>query len=175
VELDDKYAAERLVIDAPPEVLYDVVADLTRMGELSPVCTGGVYDDDAVRGAGAWFTGTNRTPQLRWETRCHVIVAERPNELVWEMCGGRALPPEDEPQPDEPHVAEAPVSRWRYTFRAVDGGTEVEESWRLLRVRDHMRDLDAAGEARMVEEMRQQMRDTLGRLAVVAHTERTPE
>jgi hypothetical protein len=83
------------------------------MGELSPVCTGAFYDDD-VRGAGAWFTGTNRTPQLRWETRCHVIAADRPNEVAWEMCGGRALPPEDQPQPVEPHVAEEPVSRWSY-------------------------------------------------------------
>jgi hypothetical protein len=56
----------------------------------------------------------------------------------------------------------------------VDGGTEVEESWRLLRVRDHMRDLDAEGEARMLESMRQQLRDTLAQLAVVAHADRVP-
>jgi Polyketide cyclase / dehydrase and lipid transport len=174
VDLDDKYVVERIVIDAAPEVLYDLVADLTRMGELSPVCTGGVYDDDTVRGAGAWFTGSNRTPQLRWETRCHVIAADRPSEVAWEMCGGRALPPEDEPQPAEPHEAEEPVSRWRYAFRAVADGTEVEESWRLLRVRDHMRDLDADGEARMIEGMRQQIRDTLGKLAEVATGSQVP-
>jgi hypothetical protein len=165
--LDDKYAAESVVIDAPAELLYDIVADLARMGELSPVYSGGFYDDD-TRGKGAWFTGRNQTPQLRWETRCHVIAADRPNEVAWEMCGGRALPPEDEPQPAEPHEAEAPVSRWRYTFRAVDGGTEVEESWKLLRVRDHTRNLSDEQQAQMVEGMHEQMRATLARLAEVA-------
>jgi hypothetical protein len=165
--LDDKHASERLVIAAPPELLYDQVADLTRMGEISPVCTGGFYDDDTVRGAGAWFTGRNVTPQLRWETRCHVIVADRPIHVSWEMCGGRALPPEEEAQPAKPHEAEEPVSRWSYTFRAVEGGTEVEESWKLLRVRDHTRDLDDAAQAQMVEGMRRQLRDTLTKLAQV--------
>jgi hypothetical protein len=165
--LDDKHAEERLFIDVPPEVLYDLVADLTRMGEISPVCIGGWYDDDAVRGVGAWFTGRNQMPQLRWETRCQVVAADRPHEVAWEMCGGRALPPEGESQPTEAHEAEEPVSRWRYTFRAVDGGTEVEESWSLLRVRDHTRDLDAEAQAQMVEGMRQQLLDTLAKLAAV--------
>jgi Polyketide cyclase / dehydrase and lipid transport len=172
--LDDKHAEESLLIEAPPEVLYDLVADLTRMGEISSVCTGGFYDDDAVRGAGAWFTGRNQTPQLRWETRCHVVTADRPSEVAWEMCGGRALPPENEAQPAAPHGAEEPVSRWRYTFRAVEGGTEVVESWELLRVRDHTRDLDEQAQAQMVEGMHQQLRDTLAKLAEVVTSTDAP-
>ena len=35
--------AESVVIARSPEALYDMVSDVTRMGEWSPVCRGAIY------------------------------------------------------------------------------------------------------------------------------------
>ncbi len=104
--------SDHVVVDAPPERLYAMVADIARMGEWSPVCTGGHWEDDAERGAGAWFVGTNATPERSWETRCLVEAAEPGVEFRFVVGGNRV--------------------RWGYRFRAVDGGTEVTESWEFL-------------------------------------------
>jgi hypothetical protein len=45
-----------------PEDLYDMVSDVTRMGEWSPVCTACWWDDGLGPQPGAWFTGRNGIP-----------------------------------------------------------------------------------------------------------------
>ncbi len=94
-----------VVIDAPPEVVYDLVADVTRMGEWSPVCKACWWDEGASAVPGAWFTGRNVTPERTWETRSRVVVAERGREFAF-VVGGSFV-------------------RWGYTFAPVEGGTEV--------------------------------------------------
>jgi uncharacterized membrane protein len=42
---DDEHISHSVVINAPAEMLYDMLADVTRMGEWSNACTGG--DDGA--------------------------------------------------------------------------------------------------------------------------------
>jgi hypothetical protein len=103
--------SESIVVARAPEVLYDLVSDVTRMGEWSPVCTGGWWDDD-TRGAGAWFTGRNEVPERTWETRSQVIVADPGQEFAFVVGGDR--------------------TRWGYSFSAVDGGTRITESWEIL-------------------------------------------
>jgi ribosome-associated toxin RatA of RatAB toxin-antitoxin module len=39
--------SESVVVARPPEALYDMVADVTRMGEWSPVCMACWWDDSA--------------------------------------------------------------------------------------------------------------------------------
>jgi hypothetical protein len=104
---------EAITINRPPEELYDLIADVSRMGEWSPVCTGGSYDDD--RG---WFTGTNAMGGSTWETRCRVVVADRGREFAFVNHGldGRLE-----------------MVRWAFTFRpAADGGTDVVQTWQVL-------------------------------------------
>ena len=60
-----------------PEDLYDMVSDVTRMGEWSPVCTACSADDGLGPQPGAWFTGRNELPERTWETRSQVV-AGRP-------------------------------------------------------------------------------------------------
>jgi hypothetical protein len=56
-------------IDAPPEAIYDLVADVTWMGEWSPECIGCEWVDGATGPAvGARFRGRHRSGLARWST-----------------------------------------------------------------------------------------------------------
>ncbi len=56
-------------IAASPEALYDVVADVTRIGELSPECIKGEWVGKAEGPeVGARFKGTNELGTTSWAT-----------------------------------------------------------------------------------------------------------
>jgi Polyketide cyclase / dehydrase and lipid transport len=112
VRVNELRFADSVVIARDPEFLYDMVSDVTRMGEWSPICTGCWWDDGASPQPGAWFTGRNETPERVWETRSQVETADRGREFGFLVGGDRV--------------------RWTYTFTPVDGGTEVTESWEFL-------------------------------------------
>jgi hypothetical protein len=102
-----------IVINRSPEELYDMIADVTRMGEWSPVCKACWWDEGDGPHVGAKFTGRNDGPERTWETRSEVVAADRGSEFAWV-------------------VAEPPTrARWGYSFVVVDGGTEVTETWEL--------------------------------------------
>ena len=104
--------ADSIVIARSPADLYDMISDVTRMGEWSPVCKACWWDDGAGPAVGAWFTGRNelagRDP---WETRSKVVAASPGEEFAF-MVGGT-------------------LARWGYTFTQVEGGTRVTESWEM--------------------------------------------
>ena len=89
-----------------------MVADVTRMGEWSPICKACWWDDDASATVGAWFTGRNETASRTWETRSLVVAAERGREFGF-IVGGNLV-------------------RWGYTFEPVASGTRVSEAWDFL-------------------------------------------
>lgn len=102
-----------IVVARPADELYDLVTDIGRTGEWSPICQSCWWDEGDGPRAGAWFTGRNVTPSRTWETRSQVEVAERGREFAWLVAGGWV--------------------RWSWSFRPVEGGTgprtEVTESW----------------------------------------------
>ena len=104
--------SESIVVTRSPEALYDMVSDVTRMGEWSPVCKACWWDDGEGPRVGAWFTGRNELPERTWETRSQVVAADRGREFAFEVNSGWV--------------------RWGYTFTAVDSGTQVTESWEFL-------------------------------------------
>lgn len=104
--------SESIDVARPPEVLYDMISDITRMGEWSPVCKACWWDPGHTPRAGAWFTGRNELPERTWETRSEVVAADRGREFAF-VVGGSWI-------------------RWGYTFAPVDGGTRVTESWDFL-------------------------------------------
>ena len=104
--------SESVVVARSPDELYDMVSDVTRMGEWSPVCKTCWWDDGGGPRPGAWFTGRNETPDRTWETRSQVVAADRGREFAF-VVGGSWV-------------------RWGYTFAPVDGGTQVTESWEFL-------------------------------------------
>ncbi len=104
---------ESVTVDASAETLYDLVSDITRTGEWSPVCTSCRWDDGAEAGqVGAWFTGHNEIPGRTWETRSEVVAAERGREFAW-IVGGNLV-------------------RWGFTLAPADTGTFLTETWEFL-------------------------------------------
>jgi Polyketide cyclase / dehydrase and lipid transport len=111
--MDTLHRSGSIVIKLSPEELYDMVTDLARMGEWSPVCKACWWDEGDGPNVGAKFTGRNELPERTWETRSEVLVADRGRQFAWA-------------------VVEPPTgARWGYTFAAVDEGTEVTETWEL--------------------------------------------
>jgi hypothetical protein len=103
---------ESILVACPPDELYDLVSDVTRMGEWSPICAACWWDDGGGPRPGAWFTGRNQTPERTWETRSQVVVADPGREFAFEVNHG--------------------FVRWGYTFTPASGGTELTESWNFL-------------------------------------------
>jgi Polyketide cyclase / dehydrase and lipid transport len=103
--------SDSIVVARPPREVYELVADITRMGEYSPICQACWWDEGDGPRVGAHFTGRNVLPERTWETRSEVVAADG-REFAW--------------------VVGARIARWGYTFDAVDGGTEVTESWQFL-------------------------------------------
>jgi len=89
-----------------------MVADVTRMGEWSPVCKACWWEDGESLRVGAWFVGRNELPERTWKTRSQVVVADRGREFAF-IVGGL-------------------YARWGYTFTPTDGETLVTESWDFL-------------------------------------------
>jgi uncharacterized protein YndB with AHSA1/START domain len=119
MSLDDaRTISHSIVVRASAEALYDMVADINRMGEWSDTCTGATWDEGhgPIPSDGAWFTGHNVVGDRTHDAHCEFVAAERPTTIAW-MQRGR----------------EEGFTVWRYRFTPVDGGTEVTESWTLLR------------------------------------------
>jgi Polyketide cyclase / dehydrase and lipid transport len=109
------------VIDAAPERIYSLVADLTRMGEWSPECQRVEWEGGASGPAeGATFVGHNKGgPRglMKWSRRGRVLTAEPGREFAFVT---------------EEGGYEGTV--WRYRFEAVEGGTKVTESYEVKRI-----------------------------------------
>ena len=95
----------RRTVPAPPEAVYEVISDVTSIGDRSPEATGATWLTPGRR-----FLGHNRIgPLYRWSTVCTVT--------------------EDEPGTAFEFVASWPSrTTWRYELAPVAGGTEVTES-----------------------------------------------
>lgn len=104
--------SETVVVRASAQLLYDLVSDVTRMGEFSPTCVSCWWDEGSGPTVGAWFTGRNQTAERTWETRSQVLVAAPAREFAF--------------------VVGAGFVRWGYTFTPSAQGVEVTESWEFL-------------------------------------------
>jgi hypothetical protein len=104
---------DSVVVAATPEAVYDLVSDVTRTGEWSPVCTACWWDDESEAGRiGARFTGRNETPDRTWETRSQVAAAERGREFAWVVGQG--------------------FVRWGFLLEPEGEGTRLTETWEFL-------------------------------------------
>lgn len=104
--------SDSIVVARTADDVYGLVADITRMGEYSPFCKACWWDEGEGPRVGAHFTGRNELPGRTYETRSEVVAADPGREFAFQLEGG--------------------IARWGYTFAAVDGGTEVTESWNFL-------------------------------------------
>ena len=141
------------LVSAAPERIYDMVADLPRMGEWSPECQRVEWEGGASGPAeGATFVGHNRGgPRglIKWSRRGRVLVADPGREFAFVTEeGGR----------------EGTV--WRYRFEAVDGGTRVTESYEVRRIPAWARIVDVP--TNRARELREAMQHTLAQLKKTA-------
>jgi hypothetical protein len=105
-------------ISALPEMLYDLIADVTRMGEWSPEC----YRCEWLDGAsgptvGARFRGYNRRGLMRWERTAVVTAADRGHEFAFATVNDRSGRLE---------------TRWQYLLEPSPHGTMLTESFHFV-------------------------------------------
>lgn len=107
-------------IDAPPEAVWEAVADVSRSGEWSGECLQCEWIDGASSAEpGARFQGRNVRRGHGWNRVNEVVRADLVRELIW-----RTLP-----------TAIAPDStEWRIVLEPEADGTRVSEEMRVLRM-----------------------------------------
>ena len=136
-------------IDAAPEVVYDLVADITRMPQWSPETYRAHWVGGATEArAGARFRGWNKLGPVRWCTDPVIDVAERGKELTFTTT----------------FFGRGRITTWSYRFQPEDGGTRVTELW-------HEKDGvvgRVTGNARRAEMLQKDMQETLARIKAAA-------
>jgi uncharacterized protein YndB with AHSA1/START domain len=140
--------SEEAVVAAPSQCVYDLVADMPRMGEWSPECHRVEWTD----GADARFIGHNRGGPgglMRWSRRGRVLVADPGREFAFVT---------------EEGGKESTI--WRYRLEPTDGGTRVTESYEIKSIPTWARIVDVP--TNRARELRQGMRHTLAQLKAAA-------
>jgi uncharacterized protein YndB with AHSA1/START domain len=113
------HASVTLHMNAPPEKVWDLISDITRMGEYSPEVVEAEWIGGATGPAvGARYRGhvkrNENWPVLYWTT-CEITECEPGKVFEFDVVFGKR-----------------PVNKWRYEFNATaDGGTDVTESFDL--------------------------------------------
>lgn len=101
------------VIDAPPEVVWSKITDLTRMGEWSPENKGGEWLDGATGPAvGAKFKGKNANGKRSWSTTVVITEYEPLNKISFAL-----------------QVGSSQWCDWIYEVEPSGSGTKVTHSW----------------------------------------------
>lgn len=100
-------------VRAAPEIVWALVADITRMGEWSPECVRAEWEDGATGPAvGAHFHGYNRAGTFEWDVPCIVTDCEPGRVFAFAVPRDGGM-----------------VNRWRFEFAPGAAGTTLTESF----------------------------------------------
>ena len=146
---------EEVVVATCPDAVYDLVADLPRMGEWSPECERVEWEGGATGPVtGAKFVGHNRGGpgrRIKWSRHGRVVVADPGKEFAFATEeGGRES------------------TKWTYRFEAIEGGTRVTESYGVQWLPAWARIID--GPLNRRGELHRHMRHTLEHLKAAAES-----
>jgi Polyketide cyclase / dehydrase and lipid transport len=162
MDLSSYHHSDSILIDRPPGDVYAIVSDVTRIGELSPVCRSADWDDrDIASSEGAWFTGHNAIGDVTWDTHCQVIAAKPGREFTFINHGPNG---------------DAELVRWGFTLEPEGAGTRTTETWQVLPAYPDFvsagdPNLDVTGRIDGMAQMaRDGIRDTLASLKRVAES-----
>jgi len=142
-----------VVIEARGERIYELVAELPRMGDWSPECRQVAWLDGSTGPVeGATFIGHNQGGPLglmKWSRHGRVLTADPGREFAFVTEeGGRES------------------TEWRYRLEPVEGGTRVTESYAVRWIPTWARIVDVP--TNRARELREAMRHTLERLKAAA-------
>ena len=113
-----KHGHNEVVVSADPDAAWDVVIDITRVGEWSHECTECAFLGNAERAEpGARFRGRNRQGIFRWGRVCEVVSTDD-HTLVWRTVPTKLYPDS---------------TVWRIRVTPSDGGTRIEQSFDVVR------------------------------------------
>jgi uncharacterized protein YndB with AHSA1/START domain len=138
-------------VDAGPEAVYDLVADITRMPEWSPETYKAEWLGGATEAvAGARFRGWNKAGPIRWFTDPVIDVAERGKELTFTTT----------------FFGRGRLTTWSFVMQpSAGGGTELTESWR-----ENSALLERVLPGRRVVGLQRGMEQTLARIKAAAES-----
>jgi hypothetical protein len=132
-------------VQAPPGTCWELVSDVTRMGEWSPETVRVQWLDGATGPAvGARFRGKNRWGIFQWSTTPEIVAVEPGRELAFRTR----------------------ETVWRYRFEPEGAGTRITESFEVERYPWVLRLL--APPARRQPQLVTGMRTTLERIKAAA-------
>jgi uncharacterized protein YndB with AHSA1/START domain len=145
-------------IDAPPDDVWRVATDITRIPEWSPVCHRCEWTDGAQEpSVGARFRGHNKLNGARWSRDC-VVTAAVPGEVFAFSTSFKGQE----------------STRWRYRFEPTGSGTRVSEAYQVVMVPRWvraMRRLPGAS-AKTERDTQQNIETSLDRLKGIVERER---
>jgi uncharacterized protein YndB with AHSA1/START domain len=116
VYADCPTAAAQILIDAPPERVWDLVSEIALMAELSSELQQVTWLDGVTGPAvGRRFTGRNAHPAMgEWETVSTVTECDPPHRFAWAVG-------------DPAH----PAATWRFTLKPGGEGTLLEQWYQM--------------------------------------------
>jgi hypothetical protein len=102
---------------APPEAVWQVLTDVTRVGEWSHECHSAAWLDGSTHAAiGARFRGSNRAGSARWSRPCTIYLCNASSEFGYRTQGGRLMRDSTE---------------WYFALEPEDGGTHIIQRYRI--------------------------------------------
>jgi hemerythrin-like domain-containing protein/uncharacterized protein YndB with AHSA1/START domain len=102
---------------APPEAVWQVLTDVTRVGEWSHECHAATWTDGSTHAAvGARFRGSNRAGSARWSRPCTIHLCNPPSEFGYRTRGGRLMRDSTE---------------WYFALEPEDAGTRITQRYRI--------------------------------------------
>jgi len=108
-----------IVVDAPIDAVWNVVTDVTRVGEWSHECRRVEWLDGATEAApGVRFRGMNKAGPWTWSRINEVLVVDKPRTFAWRTVPTLLFPDSSE---------------WRFELESVDRGTRITQSFNVIR------------------------------------------
>lgn len=80
----DRELRAETTIDAPPEVVWEVLGDVRRMPELSPELVRMIPLKKGGLRSGQWYLGINKRKAAVWPTRSVVSEVQPARRVVWD-------------------------------------------------------------------------------------------
>ncbi|MFE6920924.1 hemerythrin domain-containing protein [Nocardia sp. NPDC057663] len=108
---------QEVMTSAAPRAVWNILTDVTRIGEWSHECRRARWLDGATGAAvGARFTGDSKSGVMRWSRTCTITVLQAPREMAWTTHGSIF----------------GDRTEWRYTLEPTESGTRIVQTYRVL-------------------------------------------